>query len=198
MDRRLMMKATGLGALLLAAPTYAQASQITTSRMTTFSDLVSQQGGLRATSSDEAYLVFEAIEKIPDNVIRLGESAANKWIRDYVSNNYTPNQQFSRLNQPQVNWAGCIGAVGLALMENLIPIFKITKLKAFFKSIGGVKTFINAYSHAYQRLRSYGLRGADLAKRAAVSAAHQAGPEVKEALLSIFGIATLVGACTDW
>lgn len=182
----------------------ANAAELLAGEEKTIAGLVSRQGGLRADASDDMYLIFEAFENIPDFVIRQGEKVANEWIRNYINSRYSPSLDIASSSDgvafkpAGVNWPGCIGAVGLALLNHAIPILKITKLKAFFKGIGGVKTFIDAYSRSYQKLHRYGFRGADLAKRAAMAAAHQAGPEVKDALLSIFGLSVVVGACTAW
>ncbi|WP_228066317.1 hypothetical protein [Rothia nasimurium] len=170
----------------------------------TIAELVSSKGGISADASDETFLALEAIERIPYSVINKGEQAVGEWIKNYVNIRYTPASQGSFISgrgdysPAGINWPACIGAAGLALVNNAIPITKITKLKAFFKGIGGVKVFIDAYSRSYQQLRRYGYRGADLAKRAAVAAAHHAGPDVKDALLSFFGIAAVLGACTEW
>ena len=150
---------------------------------------------IEAKNTDTTYLALKAIEEIPNSVIAQGEPVANKWIQDYINSYLSSSSQTGRYQYQRFNVLGCVSAAGVALASNAIPLAKITKLKAFFKSVGGVKTFISTYMQVAKKLKNAGYQGADLVKRAVSLASAQAGPEVQEALLSFFSIGSIIAAC---
>ncbi|MEC1685421.1 hypothetical protein P9D85_18675, partial [Bacillus mojavensis] len=69
--------------------------------------------------------VFSAIEALPDSVIAEGDQAVVDWLKE---NSNIPVQQKGEFVTLGV--VGCVSAVGLAIVSNLIPIAKVAKIKS--------------------------------------------------------------------
>ncbi|UXR30471.1 hypothetical protein [Staphylococcus simulans] len=130
---------------------------------------------------------LSAIEHMPDSVINEGKPAIENYLNEQGIGVQTYGASVS-------NYAACTGAIGYALVTNFTPA-KIAKVKSALKAAGGTLTFVKKMSGAYKQLRKLGHSKQSAVKNAAAQAAKAAGPDVKEALLDFFGIATIVGAC---
>jgi len=92
---------------------------------------------------------------------------------------------------------GCVSAVGLAIVTNLIPITKIAKIKAAIKAAGGTTTFVKALIPAYKAARAAKKTKIQSIKAAINKAAKKASPEAKRALLDLFNLGNVYSSCFE-
>ncbi|MDT3766529.1 hypothetical protein QS713_00365 [Gleimia hominis] len=124
---------------------------------------------------------FSAIERIPDEVLAKNDPQALKaW--------------YESLGQDRVNWIACGSAIGLAIVTNFTPA-KIVKIKSAIKTLGGAVTFAKKVYSLYKKARAGGLTAKTALNAAITGGAQAAGPDVKEALLDLFGVGAVIGAC---
>lgn len=124
---------------------------------------------------------FRVIESIPDEILAKGDSQLlQEW--------------YASLKQTRVNWVACGSAIGLAIVTNFTPA-KIVKIKSAIKTLGGAVTFAKKVYSVYKKARAKGLTRKTSLNSAITQAARAAGPDVREALLDLFGVGAVVGAC---
>lgn len=152
------------------------------------------RAALAAPPSDdevnEAELIgaLSLVEDMPDDVIDTGDAAIEEWLR--ARGALEPTGEI----RPQFNIFACVGAVGAAILT-LGPA-KIVKIKSALKAAGGVVTFVRKYKRAYDAARRDGQSIGASVRRGVREGASAAGPELQEALLDLFGISAVIGACT--
>lgn len=142
---------------------------------------VSRYAALQEVTENQLIEVFSAIESIPDEVLAKNDSQA---LRSW----------YSSLRQDRVNWFTCGSAIGFAIISNFTPA-RIVKIKSAIKTVGGAVTFAKTVYSVYKNARSKGLTARTALNAAVTQAAKAAGPDVREALLDLFGIGAVMGAC---
>ena len=89
---------------------------------------------------DKAFKVLSVIESIPDSVLAEGSDSVNQWMAE---NNYDGLFQVMDAieNDEAVAYgvAGCVSAVGIAIVSNVFSITKLTKIKSALQALGGAK-----------------------------------------------------------
>ncbi|HDZ8713637.1 hypothetical protein [Staphylococcus hyicus] len=138
--------------------------------------------------------VFDAIEKIPPEVVNKGEGATKSWLENYYGKPiYIPKE---RIIQPR-GIVGCASAIGAALASNIFAPAKILKIKHAIKAGGGAKTFAKTLVDSYKKYRKRGVKKSDAVKRAVRYAGRKSGPEIQNALLGFFGLGAIYGTCFE-
>lgn len=147
---------------------------------------------------DKAFKVLSVIESIPDSVLAEGSDSVNQWMAE---NNYDGLFQVMDAveNDEAVAYgvAGCVSAVGIAVLSNVFSITKLTKIKSALQALGGAKTFVNKLIPAYNAARASGQSKKAAATSAVKKAASAAGPEAKQALLEFFALGSIYSACFE-
>ncbi|MEC1693693.1 hypothetical protein P9E05_19970 [Bacillus mojavensis] len=136
--------------------------------------------------------VFSAIEALPDSVIAEGDQAVVDWLKE---NSNIPVQQKGEFVTLGV--VGCVSAVGLAIVSNLIPIAKVAKIKSAIKAAGGATKFVKALIPAYKAARRMGKSKYNSVKVAVSKAAKKASPEAKRALIDLFNLGSIYSSCFE-
>ncbi|MBF0705805.1 MULTISPECIES: hypothetical protein [Bacillaceae] len=143
--------------------------------------------------------LLTAIENMPDHVIERGNHA----IEDYLEKESDFDFNTNELSNGEIaiqpasigGIASCVGAVGTAIVVNFTPA-KILKVKSALKTVGGATKFVKALKPYYKMSREDNLSKTASIKQAVKLAAGDAGPDAKEALLDLFGVSTVIGACS--
>lgn len=149
---------------------------------------------------DEHLIEFlTEIENMPDHVIQEGNNAIKAYLEKETDFDFNasklPNGEVAIQPASLGGIASCVGAVGTAIVVNFTPA-KILKVKSALKSVGGATKFVKALKPYYKMSREDGLSKTASIKQAVKLAAGDAGPDAKEALLDLFGVSTVVGACS--
>lgn len=149
---------------------------------------------------DEHLIEFlTEIENMPDHVIQEGNNAIEAYLEKETDFDFNasklPNGEVAIQPASLGGIASCVGAVGTAIVVNFTPA-KILKVKSALKSVGGATKFVKALKPYYKMSREDGLSKTASIKQAVKLAAGDAGPDAKEALLDLFGVSTVVGACS--
>lgn len=132
---------------------------------------------------------LSAIEELPDSVIRKGEDAAKAWLRRRLNIDY-------QAGDPQPRGVlGCISAVGIAIVGNALPYFKLLKIRQAIRAAGGVRIFVRAFLGAYRYLRSVGYTRYGAIKGAIARAARASSRSTRQALLELFYLGSVADAC---
>lgn len=90
--------------------------------------------------------------------------------------------------------SSCAGSVGYAAVTNFTPA-KILKVKSAIKTVRGATKFIKKWNLLIKLLEKLG-KEKKAVKAVAKKAARKAGPDTREALLDLFGVTTIVSACS--
>lgn len=151
-------------------------------------------------SQNQLIRIFKAIESIPEGVLKKGDAAAHEWLKRRIGEDdltiYLTADSVER-DPLGFNAWHCGAAIGAALLSGAIPITKLTKLRSFLRGAGGAVTFARTFYSAFRAARQQGLAVRPAINRAVNQAASTAGPEVRDALLSIFMIDAVIVACTS-
>ena len=142
--------------------------------------------------------ILTAIENMPDEVIMQGEEAIKTYLENEVSFplGLEEGQGLSDVRMASIgSIAGCVGAVGTAIVVNFTPA-KILKIKSALKSVGGATKFVKAIKPYYKMSREDKLSKTASLKQAVRLAAKDAGPDAREALLDLFGVSSVIGSCS--
>lgn len=147
------------------------------------------------------YDILSAIENVPEELILQGdETAIAEWfeetsgIETRVVNGVLRFNPFG--NQLSFNVFTCVGAIGVAIVSNGIPLTKILKVKKFIDQFGGTTKFVKSvkYWYDYYRDAKYSRTGA--LKQAVKKVSDRTASSTQEALLDFFHISTVIGACS--
>lgn len=165
---------------------------------------------INKTYADEAYdgdlslqdehliELLTAIENMPDHVIEQGNHAIEHYLEKETDFDFNTNE----LSNGEIaiqpagigGIASCVGAVGTAVVVNFTPA-KIVKIKSALKAVGGATKFVKSLKPYYKMSREDKLSKTASLKQAVKLAAGDAGPDAKEALLDLFGVSAVIGAC---
>ncbi|MDO5633390.1 MAG: hypothetical protein Q4G34_00750 [Micrococcus sp.] len=161
--------------------------------------------------------IFTAIDEIPEDVLRQGDEAASRWIRNALPTSVRtmqiPRDEVKDFETqpadlgilpvgdkgqvaPDVNIANCVSTIGLTLLTGVIPITRLVKIRQVFKAAGGVTKFVTTFSAAYKRAKARRLSTRRAINQAVNEAARAAAPDARAALLDLFGITAIYGACS--
>ncbi|WP_411347040.1 hypothetical protein [Paenibacillus sp. WLX2291] len=135
-----------------------------------------------------------AIDAIPEEVLEQGSEATAQWISQYTGQEYIASSDFQI---QAINPVSCGSAIATLILSNAIPIAKLAKFKELIKAGGGVKTFASTMITAYQIARGDGYTKAKAIEYGIKYAAKEAGPELIQTGLSIFGVGALYGTCFE-
>jgi hypothetical protein len=154
---------------------------------------------------EQTEVVLDAIDKLPNGIIKQGPEKIAKWLENktglYVTIDENETLLFSEIDpstQPQFQTrgiAGCVSAVGIALVGNGIPLSKITKVKKAIKALGGVTATVKKVKKAYDEYRFNGFSRNDSIKKALNSATKGLAGDTKAALLDFFYISGVIANC---
>ncbi|WP_426891894.1 hypothetical protein [Rossellomorea aquimaris] len=91
--------------------------------------------------------------------------------------------------------AGCVAAVGIAIVSNGLPFSKILKVKSAIKALGGVSKTVSKVKKYYDKYRFNGFSRNDSIRKALDSASDGLAANTKSALLDFFNLTNVVANC---
>ncbi|PWU69433.1 hypothetical protein [Gracilibacillus dipsosauri] len=145
--------------------------------------------------------ILSAIENIPAELVNSGDdSAIAEWVEQEsgvetkVVNGVLKFDPFG--NQLNFNVFACVGAIGMAIVSNGIPLTKILKVKKFIDQFGGTVKFVKSVKYFYDKYRKDNLSRKAALKKAVNKVSARVGSSTKEALLDFFGISAIIGSCS--
>lgn len=138
--------------------------------------------------------VFAAIETLPEDVINEGDEAVVDYLQDNVSDGIVVKEEGDVVAFGVV---GCASAIGIAIISNVFPISKITKLKSVIKTAGGATTFAKTLVKSYNSARKFKATKSAAIKIAVKTAAKKSGPDTVAAVIEIFNVGSIYGACFE-
>jgi len=154
---------------------------------------------------DQTENVLKSIEKIPNAVLGKGIEATAEWFEKetglFVSIYYREGEGFLTFGEqdPNVirtsNVAGCVTAVGIALVNNAFSFTKITKIKSALKALGGTTKAVKKIKKHYDEYRYGGFSRYKAMDRALHDASKGLNKDVKDALLDFFSLTGIVANC---
>ncbi|MGN7945550.1 hypothetical protein ACTJJD_11305 [Bacillus sp. 22446] len=149
--------------------------------------------------------VLKSIEKIPNAVLDKGIEATAEWFEKetglFVSIYYREGEGFLKFGEqdPNVirtsNVAGCVTAVGIALVNNAFSFTKITKIKSALKALGGTTKAVKKIKKHYDEYRYGGFSRYKAMDKALHDASKGLNKDVKDALLDFFSLTGIVANC---
>ncbi|MDI6647290.1 hypothetical protein QL818_09470 [Bacillus altitudinis] len=149
--------------------------------------------------------VLKSIEKIPNAVLGKGIEATAEWFENetglFVSIYYREGEGFLKFGEqdPNVirtsNVAGCVTAVGIALVNNAFSFTKITKIKSALKALGGTTKAVKKIKKHYDEYRYGGFSRYKAMDKALHDASKGLNKDVKDALLDFFSLTGIVANC---
>lgn len=152
---------------------------------------------------DDYQQTLSIIEQIPESVVLEGTDAIINWYKENIDDPAVLSAieyQYNQTNQGEFRIQGvigCISAVGVALVSLAWAPSKILKVKSALKALGGTAKFVSTAINYYQNYRKLKYSRTVAWERAVNAAASNVAPDLKDALLSFFGIASIVSACTE-
>ncbi|OPX01563.1 hypothetical protein [Bacillus altitudinis] len=154
---------------------------------------------------DQTENVLKSIEKIPNVVLDKGIEATAEWFEKetglFVSIYYREGEGFLKFGEqdPNVirtsNVAGCVTAVGIALVNNAFSFTKITKIKSALKALGGTTKAVKKIKKHYDEYRYGGFSRYKAMDKALHDASKGLNKDVKDALLDFFSLTGIVANC---
>ncbi|MBX7000223.1 hypothetical protein EX219_01340 [Bacillus aerophilus] len=154
---------------------------------------------------DQTENVLKSIEKIPNAVLGKGIEATAEWFEKetglFVSIYYREGEGFLKIGEqdPNVirtsNVAGCVTAVGIALVNNAFSFTKITKIKSALKALGGTTKAVKKIKKHYDEYRYGGFSRYKAMDKALHDASKGLNKDVKDALLDFFSLTGIVANC---
>ncbi|PCK17710.1 hypothetical protein CEY02_19475 [Bacillus pumilus] len=153
--------------------------------------------------------VLSAIENLPDKVISQGSDAIVEWLNDHSDVTFSSDGEnlfVDSLPTPSTekgnvitaaSIAGCVGQIGIAIVTNALPVFKITKVKKALQAAGGTYKFVSKLIRDYNSFRKLGYTRSKSYDMAFDYAKRYYGKETVATLLAIFNISAVKGACFD-
>ncbi|KJF45935.1 MULTISPECIES: hypothetical protein [Bacillus] len=154
---------------------------------------------------DQTENVLKSIEKIPNAVLDKGIEATAEWFEKetglFVSIYYREGEGFLKFGEqdPNVirtsNVAGCVTAVGIALVNNAFSFTKITKIKSALKALGGTTKAVKKIKKHYDEYRYGGFSRYKAMDKALHDASKGLNKDVKDALLDFFSLTGIVANC---
>ncbi|OUZ07928.1 hypothetical protein [Bacillus pumilus] len=151
--------------------------------------------------------VLNSIETIPNSVLEKGIEATAEWFEKetglFVSIYYENGEGFLKFGEfdpnPNVirtsNVAGCVTAVGIALVNNAFSFTKITKIKSALKALGGTTKAVKKIKKHYDEYRYGGFSRYKAMDKALHDASKGLNKDVKDALLDFFSLTGIVANC---
>ncbi|CAJ1004169.1 MULTISPECIES: hypothetical protein [Bacillales] len=151
---------------------------------------------------DQTTVILQAIEDIPQSVLDQGPQATAIWFQEttglYVTVDSEDNLHFSEV-KPNLkvsrSVAGCIAAVGIALVTNAFSFTKITKIKSAIKALGGTTKAVKTIKKYYDEFRYNGFSRKKSISKALDKASEGLSKSVKDALLDFFNLTNVVANC---
>ncbi|WP_282138309.1 hypothetical protein [Rossellomorea aquimaris] len=154
---------------------------------------------------EQTEVILEAIEKIPNGIVKQGPEKTAQWLQNktglYVSVDSDQNLLFSETPPAQegtfqtMSVAGCVAAVGIAIVSNGLPFSKILKVKSAIKALGGVSKTVSTVKKYYDKYRFNGFSRNDSIRKALDSASDGLAANTKSALLDFFNLTNVVANC---
>ncbi|MGR5880753.1 hypothetical protein ACT7DC_00355 [Bacillus cereus] len=120
---------------------------------------------------NEIETALSAIENIPNDVLNQGDKEIIEWFKAetglavYIENDILKFKDSSKLQMYGFNTAGCISAIGIALVTNGIPLTKITKVKSALNALGGTANAVKKIKTYYDKYRFNGFSRNDSFKK---------------------------------
>ncbi|WP_262481631.1 hypothetical protein [Bacillus sp. CH30_1T] len=154
---------------------------------------------------EQTEVILGAIEKIPNGIVKQGPEKTAQWLQNktglYVSVDSDQNLLFSETPPAQegtfqtMSVAGCVAAVGIAIVSNGLPFSKILKVKSAIKALGGVSKTVSKVKKYYDKYRFNGFSRNDSIRKALDSASDGLAANTKSALLDFFNLTNVVANC---
>ncbi|KXI32961.1 hypothetical protein ACTHOS_13220 [Bacillus safensis] len=154
---------------------------------------------------DQTENVLKSIEKIPNAVLGKGIEATAEWFEKetglFVSIYYREGEGFLKFGEQDPNLirtsnvAGCVTAVGIALVNNAFSFTKITKIKSALKALGGTTKAVKKIKKHYDEYRYGGFSRYKAMDKALHDASKGLNKDVKDALLDFFSLTGIVANC---
>ncbi len=138
--------------------------------------------------------VLAAVEDLPKEVINEGDEAVVEFLQDNVSDGIVVKQEGDVVAFGVI---GCASAIGTAIVTNVFPIAKITKLKSVIKTAGGATTFAKTLISSYNSAGKFKATKSAAIKIAVKTAAKKSGPDTIAAVLEIFNVGAIYGSCFE-
>ncbi|WP_414835221.1 hypothetical protein ACLBKY_05885 [Bacillus altitudinis] len=154
---------------------------------------------------DQTENVLNSIEAIPNSVLEKGIEATAVWFEKetdlFVSIYYENGEGFLKFGEldPNLirttNVAGCVTAVGIALVNNAFSFTKITKIKSALKALGGTTKAVKKIKKHYDEYRYGGFSRYKAMDKALNDASKGLNKDVKDAFLDFFSLTGIVANC---
>lgn len=154
---------------------------------------------------EQTEVILGAIENIPNGIVKQGPEKTARWLQKktglYVTVDSEQNLLFSETPPAQegtfqtLSVAGCVAAVGIAIVSNGLPFSKILKVKSAIKALGGVTKTVSKVKKYYDKYRFNGFSRNDSIKKALNSASDGLAANTKSALLDFFNLTNVVANC---
>ncbi|MED3469337.1 hypothetical protein P4485_26465 [Bacillus thuringiensis] len=151
---------------------------------------------------NEIETALSAIENIPNDVLNQGDKEIIEWFKAetglavYIENDILKFKDSSKLQMYGFNTAGCISAIGIALVTNGIPLTKITKVKSALNALGGTANAVKKIKTYYDKYRFNGFSRNDSFKKALNSASSGLAKDLQSSLLDFFNLTNVVANCS--
>ncbi|MCY7450466.1 hypothetical protein [Bacillus altitudinis] len=148
--------------------------------------------------------ILQAIEEIPEYIIDEGLVKTARWIEENsgLKTTIQGERLLFDLNEKKeisiknINIPACVGAIGVAIISNGIPISKILKLKKAIGMFGGTIKLVESIKYFYDQYRKQGNSRKVALKKASQKVSNQVDKNLRPALLDFFNISAVIGACT--
>lgn len=194
--KKLLTLITAVFLFSTLAPVFASASE---------SEISEEEKALDDEMFAQTELILGAIEELPKGIIKQGPEKTAEWLQKktglYVTVDAEENLLFSETPPvPEgtfqtLSVAGCVAAVGIAIVSNGLPFSKILKVKDAIKALGGVTKTVSTVKKYYDKYRFNGFSRSDSIRKALNSAADGLSSSTKSALLDFFNLTNVVANC---
>ncbi|MGX9290852.1 hypothetical protein ACSLGF_06435 [Bacillus sp. A015] len=148
--------------------------------------------------------ILQTIEEIPEYMISNDGEKTARWIEEnsgiktiIQGDTLTFDlNQLKEISVKNINIPACVGAIGVAILSNGIPISKILKLKKAIDMFGGTIKLVESIKYFYDKYRKQGSSRKVALKKASQKVSNQVDKNLRPALLDFFNISAVIGACT--
>lgn len=150
----------------------------------------------------EIETALSAIENIPNDVLNQGNEEIIQWfkietgLQVYIENDILKFKDTSQIQMYGFNTAGCISAIGIALVTNGIPLTKITKVKSALNALGGTANAVKKIKKYYDKYRFNGFSRNDSLKKALNNASSGLAKDLQSSLLDFFNLTNVIANCS--
>ncbi|WP_432702771.1 hypothetical protein [Lysinibacillus sphaericus] len=163
------------------------------------------------------YKILAAIELLPSDIEELSADEMAEWlflesnVEVYAEgdslvfptfkNKEIPIKLSSRKSRTTfaswTDYAGCIGAVGLAALQNALPITKVLKIRSTLQALGGATRAIRAIhtNYKYYRSQKYSVQTSLNKAITDIVDRRKLGADTRQLLTELFSVGIVINSC---